>query len=283
MDQYISIHGLFKARPAEEGGGRFLYMEASNESIDLEGERVLARSLADSRDYFLRYGNIDLDHRTLAPCRQDDPYVWEIGRPVDVQVDGSRTFVKAVLYQGEGRMAEKANLVWESLTQLSPPARWYPSVGGKVLERTQEIDPETKAKVNLITRVRWCNIGLSRTPANPAVPPVATVPVEVFAKCCTSRGFCLEKALEAGYGTDAASLSEGGALRTQSLDTRVQAQLPIPILQQVRDRLARRVGPQALVEYLMRELGLSETEARDYVRRFWRDLIHYAIEGHQHV
>ncbi|MCK7579888.1 MAG: hypothetical protein MZV65_32125 [Chromatiales bacterium] len=43
--QYLSISGLLKARPAEEGGERVLYMEASNETTDLAG-RARARQIA---------------------------------------------------------------------------------------------------------------------------------------------------------------------------------------------------------------------------------------------
>jgi hypothetical protein len=182
QDDFLFVSGLFKARPAEEAGERVLYMEASNEHVDLQGERVLAKSLRESSDHFLAYGNLDLDHRTLLPPRGagDNPYLWEIGRPVEVTSDADRTMVKAVLYKGDGRVAENANMVWESMVGISPPARWYPSVGGQILERGTAQDPLTKADVRVVKRVRWTNIGLSRTPVNQALPPVSTIPAEVF-------------------------------------------------------------------------------------------------------
>jgi hypothetical protein len=280
VPSYISLSGLFKARPSQEGSDRVLYMEASNERVDLQGEKVLAKSLQDSSEHFLRYGNIDLDHRTLlAPAQAgDNPYRWEIGHPVAVSSEGGRTLVKALLYQGEGPMAENANLVWESLTRLSPPARWYPSVGGQVLERGTETDPLTKAAVPVIRRVRWTNIGLSRTPVNSAVSPVSTIPVEVFAKCLTAEG-CLDltKALEAGYGTDSAALSGGGALRVQSLDSKPQATLPGGVSYlNAREALARwarcTTHPRALAERLTHRFSLSPDEAARWVERFLRDL-----------
>ena len=94
IPHYLCISGLLKARPVTEGARRFLFMEASNEATDLQGEKVLAKSLADSADYFLRYGNIDLDHRTLIPPRPgENPYLWEIGQPIEARIDGDRTFV----------------------------------------------------------------------------------------------------------------------------------------------------------------------------------------------
>lgn len=278
--EYLSISGLLKATPSEEGGERLLYIEASNESRDIQGERVLAKSLADSADTFLRYGNIDLDHRTLLPPRGsgDNPYEWEIGKPLEATFEDGRTFVKASLYQGLGVMAERAGMVWDSLTKMSPPKRWYPSIGGQVLERNPSIDPLTKSRVNLITRVRWSNIGLSQSPVNLAVPPVATMPIEVFAKCCTAAGLDLSKALEAGYGTDSAVLSGGGSLRTQSLDPHVQSTLPIDY-PRVRDLLASRLQPRALADYLIAELGISADLASDYARAFLRDLLTARTEG----
>jgi hypothetical protein len=280
QDDFLFVSGLFKARPAEEAGERVLYMEASNEHVDLQGERVLAKSLRDSSDHFLAYGNLDLDHRTLLPPRSpgDNPYLWEIGRPVEVTSDADRTMVKALLYKGEGRVAENANMVWESMVGISPPARWYPSVGGQILERGTAQDPLTKADIRVVKRVRWTNIGLSRTPVNQALPPVSTIPAEVFAKCCMADGcFNLSKALEAGYGTDSATLEGGAALRKQSLDRKPQAILPVTYLD-VREALAKHVrsggkpDPQQLADHAANKFSLPPDEAMRWVERFLRDL-----------
>jgi hypothetical protein len=100
-----------------------------------------------SADYFLKYGNIDLEHRTQVGAKAgiSNYDLFEIGHPVALKMDGRRTFVKAEIYRGNSRVAEWANQVWDSLTKVAPPARWYPSVGGEVLEKAQGIDPATKA------------------------------------------------------------------------------------------------------------------------------------------
>jgi len=136
IPEYITLGSAFlKAVPAEEAGERFLYMEASNEDPDHQHEVVLQKALEDSASYFLRHGNIDLSHYTLLGPKAGiaNHYEYEIGKPVDVRVQGDRTFVKAQLYKGDSAMARNANMVWDSLTKQSPPARWYPSVGGAVL------------------------------------------------------------------------------------------------------------------------------------------------------
>lgn len=269
---------LIKASPVEEGGDRYLYMEASNEHVDLQGERVLAKSLEASADYFMRNGNVDIDHRSLFPPRDsnDNPRAWEIGYPVEVQVDNDRTLVKAVLFKGDTKQSQHADFVWDSLTKQSPPARWFPSVGGQILERGRMVDPLTKAQIQVVKRVRWSNIALSRTPVNVSVPPVSTIPVEVFAKCCMDTG-CLNltKALEAGYGTDSAALTDGAALRQQSLDSHLQAVLPANA-DDWREQLAgwarEDPDPRRLTHRLVREFDWPLDQAERQVERFLRAL-----------
>ena len=43
---WLSIPDMLKATPAEESGKRYLYLEASNEARDYQGEVVLAKALA---------------------------------------------------------------------------------------------------------------------------------------------------------------------------------------------------------------------------------------------
>ena len=186
----ISIGSMLKASPVTEGGQRFIYFEASNEGRDIQNEVVAAKALGESKDYFLRYGNIDLDHYTLIGAKLGIPDYpsYEIGRPVDVGQTGKSTFVKAQVYSGDGPAAAKANLVWSSLTDVNPPARWYPSVAGSVLDKAIEVDPETKGRKVIIKAVRWSNVGLSKTPVNQHVPVCATVPIGMFAKCLVAGG-----------------------------------------------------------------------------------------------
>ena len=226
--EFLSFPGLLKATPSTEGGDRFVYFEASNEARDLQGEVVLAKALADSADYYLRFGNLDVDHVTQVGAKAGIPdyLLFEIGKPVEVRAAEPSTFVKAQIYSGSGQMAEKANQVWESLTELNPPARWYPSVGGGILEKGQVLDPATGVSHTVVRKVRWTNVGLSRTPVNHTVPTVGTVPIAALAKSWGIAGLALDlnKALDSGgYGTDSATLTGGAALRKQSLDRRVQS------------------------------------------------------------
>lgn len=275
VPDFVSIPTMLKSTPREEGGERILYVEASNEDVDHQKEVVLQKALVESAPYYLRHGNIDLSHFSLLGPKSGIPnYMeYEIGRPVDVRVEGSRTFVKAQLYKGESAMARNANMVWDSLTKQSPPMAWYASVGGAVLNKSIKVDPVTQERVAVISSVRWNNLALDRCPVNKTVSEVSLAPIGTFAK--SLGGFVIAKALEAGYGTDSAALVGGSALREQSLDGAIKNYWDF------RNKLAAAVrggkvgaNPRIadLAAYAIKEFGLSHDETAEYVERFGRDL-----------
>lgn len=274
---YISIGGIFKATPHTEGEDRFVYFEASNEGLDLQGEVIVAKALRESGDYFLKYGNIDLDHITKIGPKLGIPdyQTFEIGIPREVRQTGNSTFVKSEIYRGTGPASAKANEFWDSITNLNPPKPWYPSVGGAALEKSIEIDPKTHARRAIIKKVRWSNVGMSRTPVNQHVGTCATVPVGAFAKSMGPAGLDIGKALEAGYGTDAATLTGGGALRTQSLEGK-----PVNYFD-FRNKLSsalrkghagKNPSVRDVVTFASDHFGLTPDEAADHVERFTRDI-----------
>lgn len=274
IPEFLSISEMLKATPSTEGGKRFIYLEASNEGVDQQGERVLAKALADSASYFLKFGNIDLDHYTIIGQRMGlaNPMSYEVGRPVDVTVRDDRTFVKAQLYEGSGELAKNANMVWESMTALNPPARWYPSVGGSVLAKSVAVDPEGGGKIGLVTKVRWTNIALSRTPVNQHLPAAGTVPIATFAK--SLNGLVMSKSLEAGHGSDMANLTGGSALRIQSLEGVPQSYFEFrdALSGGITSRDANNQTRSGLVAYSTQKFNLSAAEAAEWVDRFLSDL-----------
>jgi hypothetical protein len=276
----FSANTLLKATPSEDGGRRFIYFEASNEGVDQQGERVLAKALEESAAHFLRFGNLDIDHYTLIgrpnPAKGwpglPNPEQYEIGKPVDVRVSGSQTFVKAELYQGDTELARNANMVWDSMTKLSPPKNWYPSVGGAVLAKSEAIDPDSKRKVDVVTRVRWTNLAISQTPVNQHVQAAQVAPVAVFTK--SLNGFVIATSLEAGYGADVSSLTGGSALRIQSLDGVPASYFDYRdrLAGAVRSREAKLQTRNGLIDYSVNKFNLSADEATEWVDRFLNDL-----------
>lgn len=279
IPDFVFVETMLKAVPAEEAGERFIYLEASREDRDQQNEIVLSKALQDSADHFLKFGNIDIDHKSMpSVARQygiNDPESWEVGVPSEVKFRDGKTFVKARLFSGDTPLADRANMVWDSMTKLNPPARWYPSVGGAVLEKSVKIDPETKDKVGVVTKVRWSNLAISRQPVNQHVGAVTTVPFGALAKAWTPEGLNISKALEAGYGTDSAALAGGAALRKQSLHG-----APVSYFE-MRDTLSKLMldgsvganpGARELAEYCSVKFGLSPDESAEFVERFMRDL-----------
>lgn len=274
---------MLKATPQTAGGQRIVYFEASNEGVDQQDEVIAAKALAESAEWFKRYGNIDIDHYTLIgkpdakTGRVGIPgcELYQIGLPVEVRQNGRTTFVKAEIHSGTGPAAERANEFWSSITELNPPARWYPSVGGSVLEKSVEIDPKTRMRKAIVTKVRWTNIGVSKTPVNQHVGTCATIPLGAFAKSWSSMGLDFAKAIEAGYGTDSASLSGGSAMRSQSLDPKMHSYFDFRdgLAGQMRSGSAgKNPGARELMEFAAKKFSIPSDRAAEWVERFMRDL-----------
>lgn len=283
--EHVSFDLMLKATPAEEGGKRIIYFEASNEGIDQQGERVLAKALAESAAIYKAHGNIDIDHLSLLRKNQQEGIEAEIGFPVDVTINDKRTFVKAQLFAGNGPLARNANMVWSSLTEISPPARWYPSVGGSVLAKSQEIDPSTNQQVTVVSKVRWTNVALSRTPVNQNLGQVSTLPMGTF---CKSLGcLVMAKTLTAGYGTDSAALTGGGALRKQSLHGAPMNYFEFEDglakhLRRIKNKkpflsrdgnLSNVKVLKSIADFSAAEFGLEHDEATEMVERFFLNLV----------
>ena len=178
---------LMKAIPAIEGGQRAVYFQATTETRDYQGDRILSKAMEASIPYFLKHGRIDLDHASvLGEIRgtRVDPYAYEIGRPVDARAAGpdGLVTVKAEIFSSEtpgNRWCEAADLFWESL-QVKPPVLWYPSVQGVVTNEAGVVADGLGAQE--IRGMLWQSVGFSRTPVSRDIPCVTTVPLRMFAK-----------------------------------------------------------------------------------------------------
>lgn len=266
---------LMKARPAVEHGERIVYVEASRESKDLQGEIVLSKALREASEHFLKFGVLDIDHKSMpeiaAKLGVADPEMWVIGRPLDVRWDGDVTIVKAQLNQGDTPLALKADIVWDGLTKLNPPARYYASVGGGVKAREVRIAPDG-TRIPVITAVHWNNLALSLEPVNQHLNTATTAPVGIFAK--SMGGFVLAKDLTATNGvtapSDPALLTGGAALRRQSLHGR-----PMNYFE-FRSRFAgdirQGLTSDNYLQHTSQAYGMSADEAAESIERFMRDI-----------
>lgn len=280
-DDYFVLNSMLKASPHTDGKNRFIYMEASNESLDLQNEIITCKALKETADYFLKFGNIDIDHITMLGAKSgtDDYQLFEVGRPVDVNFKGSSTFVKAQLFDGKGRVADKANYMWETMTQVNPPVNWFPSVGGAILQKAAVINPDTGQHVNVATKVRWSNIGMSRTPVNPELGVASVSPIHgVLLK--SLGAISIDSGLIAGYGSDMNDLSGGSALRVQSLSGVIFPE--IDDYYSFRELLSNDImegkiktgcyDVDSLGVYAKNQLGLDLSLAQHWVNRYLKDL-----------
>jgi hypothetical protein len=274
-----------KATPAIEGGHRVLYMEASSEARDVQNERILAAALEDSKDYFLKYGRIDLDHATVWQMIREtkldpsNPYAREIGRPLDVRVtrkpgDVPRVWVKCAIFKSSdpsNQFARAANWFWDTL-QVTPPAIWYPSVAGSLLPGSREDGADGS---RTIKKLRWHSIGLSRTPVNTDLSPASTVPLDVFAKAMRP-GNDLSAALNAlSQFTSPAPADADAALRNAGIKLPAVDGGSIPaglVLNEERAAVIRQAilearPPYAMTDWLAKvtKMGITPAEGMAYL------------------
>jgi len=209
MEEIAIADGWFwKAQLKTEGEDRFVYCQPSNDNWDSQSEQMSQRALLRAAPGYLERGNVDIAHLSLLGRKLGirHPELYEIGRPLEVFGDGTKgnpLVVKAIIYRGEGKAAEQAEIFWDSIARQIPPQVWRPSVGGRVLERDCRSDP----RGCILKAVEWVNIAFAKTPVNQTVKAV----------CLSMDELMFAKALVAGYGTDTAQLTGGAALRRESL------------------------------------------------------------------
>jgi len=198
---------FFKSRIATEGDARILYIEPSTETMDSEREIIRRDAVIAAWPGYKAFGNVDLEHWTMRPppgIKPGEEKRFQIGIPLDFYPE--RMVLKAELHRGEGQQAEVANEVWQSLTELVPPRRYYPSMAGKYLQR------ECTRSSCIVKAFLWRNTALAAEPINKSVRQVS---LNEFFKSVTS-----------GYATDISGLTGGQAIQKQSIQRGVLANIP---------------------------------------------------------
>lgn len=173
---------------AEEDGKWIVYLQASNEMRDQDGETVEMVALKKAADYFLTHGVLSWDHKHKVT--HDPGFI--IGEPLDVRfTPKGETLVKGFLYKAN----DIAQKVWKNIE--SGARRLGASIGGGILQKAED----------RIRQVIWDETALTHKPVNDGtMGMVQLVPFAAFAK-----------ALMAGAGVDAAAFTGGRALTSESL------------------------------------------------------------------
>jgi len=201
---FLQMH-LNKALERDLNGNVIFTVEASNENLDIEQQRVLQSALLSTKDYFLKSGVVSKDHKHRTFHKDGTFDIHEefvIGEPIDVFTKGTSTLIKGKLYPKN----EHAQKFIELLDQGS--TRVKASVGGLV-PRVKKV-LENGRKVGTIVSVLWDDVALTIQPVNPTVEPAVSL-----AKSLSSFEFV--KTLSAGYGTDSATFTGGRALQKEDV------------------------------------------------------------------
>ena len=194
----------------DENGNPMVIIEASNDSLDYQGERVLQEALMDAKDYFLANGVISYDHKHLP---SPDNHKWDpkwnpekyiLGKPLSAWggtgENGRPTvFVKAVLSKSNAIAKEIINKLKDKINTV------FASVGGRRAVKEARVDPETYKDVPTIIGVDWDDCALTYKPVNQNLGAVTLSP----------SGFV--KALTAGDSANPDAMGTGGnTLQKQS-------------------------------------------------------------------
>jgi hypothetical protein len=230
-----------------QDGNIIFEVEASNENLDLEQQRVLQRALLESKDYFLANGVVSDDHkhRKATPDGEIEiDYSRVIGEPTEVYTKGNRTFVKGILYAAKEHAQKFVELLKAHSTRVKA------SVGGLAPRIRTKI--EKGVNVGNVVSVLWNDLALTIAPVNSTVAPA------VLSKSMTSLEFV--KSLSAGYGTDHAEFTGGRALQTQG-NTAID-EATKRLVQAIADGVV--IDMQGAEDYLS-EFGLSNTVSQDVI------------------
>ena len=188
-DEFVTgwVHSRL-AKANEEDGKWIVYLEASNESKDQDGEITVMKALQEDVANYLKQGVISWDHQHR--IKNDPKYI--IGEPVDVAFTSTHsTLIKGILYKEN----EIAQGVWNNL--LSNTTRFGASVGGWILKKSE----------GTIKKVAWRDTAITDKPVNAdTLGNVQTIPFSEFAK-----------SLQAGSGVNAGAFEGGRAITPESL------------------------------------------------------------------
>lgn len=185
---YSILPGFVLEKGDEENGDWIVYLHASNENTDQEGEEVKMAALQEARKNFLDHGVISWDHKHKSGGGPG----FIIGEPLAVKFDDRKnTYVKAKLYQ-HNKIAQD---LWNNIK--SGAKRLGSSIGGGVVERAN----------NVIKKVIWDELAITHKPVNDdTLEGVQMIPFAAFSK-----------ALSAGSGADATTFTGGRAITPESL------------------------------------------------------------------
>ena len=194
----------------DESGNPIIIIEASNENLDFEGEKVLRSALLNSKEYFLQNGVISYDHKHLP---SPDNFNWDpewnaekyvLGKPLSAWESKSDTgykavFVKAVLSRSNAIAKEIIGKLKDGIGTVKA------SVGGRKVKKAMKMDTGTYKETPTIIGVSWDEVALTYKPVNQTLGATTLCPKDFV------------KSLTAGSESNPAEMTGGNTLQMQSI------------------------------------------------------------------
>lgn len=287
-------------------GRRKVYFEATRDGVvDRENEMVAQDALWRSRDLMLSQGDFDISHWAHLPNPQTGrpQPEYRIGHPDQITRQGKSIWVGGEIYRpGEAPPTKNGeefwpDYFWHSIAQQNPPAKWFPSVYGKINPGGIEMVTVKGQQVRRIVDVQWYSVGFALRAQHPTLPAVSTSPVgNLMAKAdhanlpgAAQRSGVLHlpwtafaKAVsEVGQiVTDHAALTGVQALTKQSIDGTIRKVVPPSDLDTARMRVRalnairrNHIEPtqKAITRFLV-SAGAGQADAAQIARDLVRDL-----------
>jgi hypothetical protein len=176
---FLKLH-LKKSLQKDKFGNVIFEVEASNENLDIEEQRVLQAALLKTKNYFLKNGVVSKDHKHRT-FKKDGTYDLHedfiIGEPIDVYTKGASTMVKGKLYANNEHAQKFIKLLEQGSSRIKA------SVGGLVPKIRKTI--EDGKRIGEVVSVLWDDLALTITPVNPTVEPATSI----MAKSLSSPAF----------------------------------------------------------------------------------------------
>lgn len=190
----------------DQYGNPIIIIEASNDNLDFQQEKILQEALLNSKDYFLQNGVISYDHKhkpfvgmfDYDPEWNEEKYI--IGKPLDVWLNDKTVTVKAVLYNTVDRAKEIIKKLKAGAETVKA------SVGGRLAKKKKIFDTQVMKNIDNIISVYWDEVALTYKPVNQTLGPTILSPVEFV------------KSLTAGSSANPSEMAGGNSLQVQSLE-----------------------------------------------------------------
>jgi hypothetical protein len=180
----IELSAVVKAHT--DNGKRMVWVEASNEEPDSEGDVILQSALLGSAESFLQRGHIDIDHISEIGSRMNPPIQnyrdYIVGRPVKVEdLGGGRTGVTSEIFVSSDGKSDAKNRIfdafWESLMSGANPP-WRSSIYGFPLPgEVEECSGSCPmgATRYLVKGIDWRSLAFTQHPVNDAIQGSAKI------------------------------------------------------------------------------------------------------------